>query len=691
MSPRRRAMPSSGRPRTSLRRAVPWPLRILPGPMRVMPGLLGPSGNRPDDLLGMARRVLPADAGLHMPSPYRSGRPSERDDRQARSRDLLRSVVIALTVVALVLTSSALNWVSSAQAAEESPGPRKAVVVAGPVHSLTSRFKGYAKAMADAAEAQGMDVKRIFHPNATPYRVRRHAQGAHLFIYVGHGNGWPSQFGPFQERTKNGLGLNPTDPDQRTTYNVNYKGADWLKEHIEFAPHAVVILSHLSYASGNASSGMAIPTRDVAVQRIDNFANGFLASGARVVWALGWQPGADVIDALHEEGSTMDAVFMTRYRDGVNPLNGWIGWRPGYYASVRTPGAEIHIDPDPQYGYLRGITGDLQMTTTQWRNGELPPEDTEPPVLRDVSVEQSKVTVATGSAGVPIFTPNGDGLSDTIEVKHTLSESAFLDVRVTKASNGNLIRRMSVFSLRGRGSTVWDGRRDDGDYVGESRFKVTITPRDRAGNDGEAAEVAVKVLSSLRAPKANPGLFDPTDGDELASRTALRARLTRAGTVSWLIRDASGSVVRRAIDEAELGPGTVRFMWDGTDDQGQQLPQGRYVGRVRVTRDQGTYGHDVVVRMMPFQMRSSRWTLNRGEATNLTIWSAEPMKGKPLVTSNQPGIKKTTLRVRRINAQTFKATLKTRNAGKRGVLKVRITGTDTGGGTQAQIYQLNLR
>ena len=95
--------------------------------------------------------------------------------------------------------------------------------------------------MADAAEQQGMEVVRIFHPNATKERVKRHANGAHLFIYAGHGNGWPSAFGPFQERTKNGIGINPTKGD-RTTSNVKYYGADWLRANIELAPDAVVIL-----------------------------------------------------------------------------------------------------------------------------------------------------------------------------------------------------------------------------------------------------------------------------------------------------------------------------------------------------------------------------------------------------------------------------------------------------------------
>ena len=661
---------------------------LTEGTRVILRPVLGPSLQRPGDVRGVATGVAPAEPWTHMAEHHRPRTSAAGRRDRLRRRDMLRALAVILSLIALLLTSSAMNWVTPARASEASP--KRAVIVSGPVHSLTTRYKGYAKAMADAAEAQGMVVTRIFHPNATAARVRQHANGADLFVYVGHGNGWPSGFGPFQEATKNGLGLNPANPDQRTTSNVVYKGANWLREHIEFAPNAVVILSHLSYASGNASSGMPIPTRSVAVERIDNFANGFLASGARVVWALGWQPGADVIDALHQEDATMDAIFQTQYRSGVNPLNGWIGWNPGYYASVRVPGAEVHIDPDPSYGYLRGISGDLSFTTNEWRDPESAPEDNIPPALSDVSVSQSPVTVATRiDEELPIFTPNGDDRSDTIKVQHTLSESAFLDIEVTR--DGNPVRRTSIWSLRGQGGSTWDGRRDDGLYVGDGVFRIAITPTDRAGNTGHTESVRVKVLSALDSPIIWPPLFDPTDGDALAATAVFRANLSKPGTISWLIRDRSGTVIRRAIDEADLEPGEVRFVWDGTDDAGVPVRQGKYTARVRVTRPKGSYGHDLTVRIAPFKLTPSKWSLRRGDTVRLTIDAAEAVKWKPVVTANRQGLKRVQLFVRKITAKRFTAVLKTRRAGKAGDLKIRVFSTDVKGGKQAKYFILKLR
>ncbi len=612
------------------------------------------------------------------------GRPPTRGRAVVTRRELIRVAVLLLSLFALLLTSSALNLVASTRA----QSPKRAVIVSGPVHSLTDRYLGYARAMANAAEAQGMEVTRIFHPDATVERVKNHASGADLFIYVGHGNGWPSAYGSLDERTKNGLGLDVSDPAQRSSSTVVYKGADWLRENVEFAPNAVVILSHLSYASGNASSGMPIPSREVAVERVDNFANGFLASGARVVWALGWQPGADVINALWGEDATMDAVFMTRYREEVDPINGWVGTDPGYYDSVRTPGARVHIDPHPADGYLRGITGDLDFTTTEWRNTGAPAPDTEPPVISEVSISQAAATLAAEDASLPIFTPNGDGISDTVKVTHVLSENAFLGIRVVK--DDIVVREMSIWSMRGRGSTTWDGRRDDGEYIGEGRFRIEITPTDRAGNVGQAAVAKALALTALTSPAFKPGFFYPSDGDALAATSILGARLLRPATLSWVIRDASGAVVRHGGEGVAAQRGPVRFEWDGRDDAGQFVPQGTYLGRIRVTRPAGSYGHEVPVRIMPFDLTPTTWKPRRGDELRLWFTSAEPMKGKPIVSARLPGIPSAELRVTKVNPTTFKALLRTKGAERPGKVTVKVVGTDTGDGTQTQAWGLKL-
>ena len=116
--------------------------------------------------------------------------------------------------------------------------------------------------------------------------VRDALQGASLVVYLGHGNGWPSRYrkSPFP-KTQNGLGLNPEAGVDDEAHQ--YFGEAYLARHVRLAPHAVVLLVHLCYASGNSEPG--VPEGDLATaqQRVDNFAAGWLATGAEAVIAEG--------------------------------------------------------------------------------------------------------------------------------------------------------------------------------------------------------------------------------------------------------------------------------------------------------------------------------------------------------------------------------------------------------------------
>jgi len=230
--------------------------------------------------------------------------------------------------------------------------------------------------------------------------------------------------------------------------------------------------------------------------------------------------------------------------------------------------------------------------------------------------------------------------------------------------------------------------------VAEGKYNVYLTPTDRAGNKGQSKVISVRVLNSVKNPTVNPALFWARDGDAIAATSALKARLTREATVSWIIRDRNGKIIRRGIP-AEVRPaGDVRFVWNGKDDNGAWAPQGRYTARVRVTSDKGSYAHDVVLRHMPFQAYTPSWTRKRGDTITLKITTAEPLKAKPVVTANQPGIARYTVgpkRITKLSANQYKVVIKTKKAGKAGQMKVRVVGTDKQGGTNSKVFSLRLK
>ncbi len=189
----------------------------------------------------------------------------------------LRAVVITILASTLILAAYP-NATPTVSAAEP-----KVVIIVGPVGSLTDYYRSDGDQAAQAARTAGATVETIYSPDATWPRVRDALQGASLVVYLGHGNGWPS---PYRDapwaKTQNGLGLNPqAGIDDRAH---QYFGEAYLARAVRLAPHAVVVLAHLCYASGNAEPGL--PEGDLATgqQRVDNYAAGWIAAGAEAAW-----------------------------------------------------------------------------------------------------------------------------------------------------------------------------------------------------------------------------------------------------------------------------------------------------------------------------------------------------------------------------------------------------------------------
>ena len=214
----------------------------------------------------------------------------------------------------------------------------KVVVVVGPVGDHNAHYKSDARDIAAEARKHTSNVVTLFTPNATWPAVKAAAQGASVFVYLGHGNGWPSIYPPFQTVTKDGLGLDPqsgADGDKHVYY-----GEDYIRNNIRLAPNAVVLLYHLCYASGNTEPGLSQGTFAEARERVDNYGAGFIGAGARAVIAEGHpdHPATSEIRQLFTTNRTLDQVFRNA------PT--WHGHLQGPFASQRTPGLRYQMDAD---------------------------------------------------------------------------------------------------------------------------------------------------------------------------------------------------------------------------------------------------------------------------------------------------------------------------------------------------------
>jgi hypothetical protein len=268
----------------------------------------------------------------------------------------MRLTVLGLALALVALGGMAANPTPATAAAAAG---MKVVVVVGPAGSSTSKYITSAKRYASQAREYGATVVEIYSPNATWSKVKTAAQGANVLIYLGHGNGYPSPYGPFSALTKDGLGLNSSAGHGHN--NVKYFGEYYIKTYINLAPNAVVILNRLCYASGNSEWGARNPTKAVAIKRADNFAAGFLRANARAVFAEGINSASYVLQGVFKSDRTMAEIF-----ESAPSYSGSYDFK---FKSVRTPGYSAWLDPYAPSRYYRSVIGELTLSAASVRGG----------------------------------------------------------------------------------------------------------------------------------------------------------------------------------------------------------------------------------------------------------------------------------------------------------------------------------
>jgi hypothetical protein len=275
----------------------------------------------------------------------------ERGADRAPSRRGLRIVGLFMLATSLAVGGLAFGPVPT-EAAQ-----KKVVIVVGPVGGSTGYFKRVADDVAADARRYGAQVIKIYSPSATWARVKSAARGANVFVYLGHGNGWPSPYRPFQTRTKNGVGLNSSAG--RSNSNHKYYGERFVASDLNLAKNAVVLLMRLCYAAGNSEPGKKLPSQSEAVQRVDNYGAGFLRAGASAVFAEGYGNSRYIFHGLWKTNKPLSEIYWSSPRAKRK-------WRVNFN-SRRTRGADGILDPHRPRYYYRSVVGDLDFTATAWR------------------------------------------------------------------------------------------------------------------------------------------------------------------------------------------------------------------------------------------------------------------------------------------------------------------------------------
>jgi hypothetical protein len=257
----------------------------------------------------------------------------------------------------------------AARASVRTGVPAKVVLIVGPAGAATPYYKRLADETADAAAAYSSNVVKVYSPDATWPAVKAALRGASLVVYLGHGNGWPSIYrNALDPPSQDGFGLNP---HAGAADSHQYFGEQQIGSEVKLAPNAIVVFSHLCYASGNTEPGLAEGTLDQAQQRVDNYAAGFFRAGAGAVIADSYLSPTYYVTSVLRGRSKIDAIWRSAPNRNDHFLR---------FDSQRTKGAVAEMDPDQvTSGFHRSIVlhpslGSAQvLDSAVWRPGPFKP------------------------------------------------------------------------------------------------------------------------------------------------------------------------------------------------------------------------------------------------------------------------------------------------------------------------------
>src|SRR4051812_9128872 len=165
------------------------------------------------------------------------------------------AAVLALAPVLVVPALAARAPAAApAQPADAVAAQPKVVIVVGATEGTTASYRADADTIAAEALKYTSNVIKIYSPNATYAVVKAAAQGASIFVYLGHGYGFPSPYRPvLSPDVQDGMGLNAIggidDNDKK------YYGESVIASDFRFAKNAIVLLNHLCYSAGGSEAG----------------------------------------------------------------------------------------------------------------------------------------------------------------------------------------------------------------------------------------------------------------------------------------------------------------------------------------------------------------------------------------------------------------------------------------------------
>ncbi len=249
------------------------------------------------------------------------------------------------------------------------------------------------------------------------------------------------------------------------------------------------------------------------------------------------------------------AMTTVRQWKGSGPISQRAVWRGETDSGVQAPDGRYAVS-----------------ATVNYLNGD-EVEASAPTVLMDRVFPKIEV-----SASLDMFSPNGDGRSDTVDIRQSSAPGDDW-VGSIRAADGAVVKNYTWQNEVK--SFTWDGRDDTGATVRDGVYRYGAESVDGAGNKTTSPEIAIAVETEKKAIRldANTLAFSPNgDGKKDSIVLGVSAQYPeRIKEFELLIlqngADASALPVRRWKGSTDI---RGQYAWDGTTDSGIPAPEGAY-------------------------------------------------------------------------------------------------------------------